>query len=100
MSQEIQDPFDRAAEREAQARRERRALPCWAPLFVHARIYLVVNAFLAGIWVLEVLFSPPEEPWFLGTLFGWGIGLAIHYLVVTQITGRWLPPQRHRTPSP
>lgn len=96
MTSEPNDAFERAAQREADARRERRMWPCWAPLLVHARIYVVVNAALFVIWVLETVFSPPEPVWFVDVLWGWGIGLLIHYLVVTQITGRWIPPRRSR----
>ena len=61
----------------------------------HLRSYLIVNAGLWLIWAVsayavfrssdagEVLF-----PWPLFPLFGWGIGLASHYLSTYRFSGR------------
>lgn len=91
------DAFDRAAEREERAQRDRRMRPVWNRFLIHLRIYLTVNLVLAAVWVLRATFSDNDEPRFLGVLGGWGIGLLVHYLVVTQITRRWLPPPPSRT---
>lgn len=85
------DAFDRAVQRESSIRHRRRAQPCWHALFLHARIYVAVNALLAVIWAIEWVFGEREGLWFLSVLYGWGIGLAIHYVVVTQIVRQWWP---------
>lgn len=72
-------------------RRARKTRPCWQALFIHARIYVAVNALLVVIWALEWTLGDGEPMWFLSSLYGWGIGLAVHYLVVTQITRQWRP---------
>lgn len=91
------DALDRAAEREARARRERRARPVWTRFLIHLRIYAVVNAVLVAVWALTAALTTREAPWFLGSLTGWGIGVLMHYIVVTQITGQWRP-VRGRSP--
>lgn len=49
--------------------------------YVHALVYLCVNAGLALIsW-------QSGRPWFLFPLAGWGLGLAIHGLAVWLATG-------------
>ncbi|NUO63129.1 MAG: 2TM domain-containing protein [Gemmatimonadaceae bacterium] len=53
------------ARRRVRARRE---------LYIHASIFLVVNAML---FLLNV-FATPGRWWFYWPLFGWGIGLASH----------------------
>ena len=47
-------------------------------LYIHATVYVVVNAFLA----LVQSQSTPQFHWSLWPLAGWGIGLAIHAAVV------------------
>jgi hypothetical protein len=46
--------------------------------FAHATVYVAVNALL----VLINLTTSPEYHWFVWPLFGWGIGLVIHGLMV------------------
>lgn len=87
----MMDAFDRAAEREARARRDRRTRPVWKRFLVHLRIYVVVNAALVALWALTAALTTRDAPWFLGSLFGWGIGVLVHYIVVTQITEQWRP---------
>lgn len=46
--------------------------------FIHLAVYLVVNA---GLIVLNVL-QTPGKAWAFWPLFGWGIGLLFHGLAV------------------
>ena len=47
-------------------------------LYIHAGVYLAVNAFLAVVqWQ-----ATPHLHWNLWPLAGWGLGLAIHATVV------------------
>ncbi len=89
----MMDAFDRAAEREAQARRARRHRPVWLRFKIHVRIYLIVNVLLAGLWALSEMLGDHDDPWFLYVAGWWGLGLLIHYLCVIQITRRWWPPR-------
>jgi len=47
-------------------------------LYVHAGVYVAVNAFLAVVQ----LQTTPQLHWNLWPLAGWGLGLAIHATVV------------------
>lgn len=47
-------------------------------LYIHAGVYLAVNAFLAAVQ----LQTTPQLHWNLWPLAGWGLGLAIHATVV------------------
>lgn len=85
------DAFDRATEREAKGRRDRRSRPVWKRFLIHLRIYIVVNAALIAVWALTAALTTRDTPWFRGSLIGWGIGVLVHYVVVTQITGQWGP---------
>lgn len=90
----MNDPFERAVEREELERRRLRGKGAWRRFGIHLRIYLIVNLVLAGIWAVEALLDPGHPPWFLQVLWGWGIGLFIHYAIVTQVTGQWWPYRR------
>jgi len=92
----MMDAFDRAAEREARARRARRTRPAWVRFKIHLRIYLTVNAVLAGIWAISQALGDHDHPWFLNVVAWWGVGLLVHYLFVVQITKQWRPPARSR----
>lgn len=88
----MMDAFDRAVEREAQSRRASRTRPPWRRLAIHLRSYVLVNIVLVAVWWIGTSLSNETEPWFVHVLWGWGIGLLVHYLVVTQVTRRWRPP--------
>lgn len=47
-------------------------------LYIHAGVYIAVNAFLAVVQ----LQTTPHLHWNLWPLAGWGLGLAIHATVV------------------
>ena len=47
-------------------------------LYIHAAVYVAVNAFLALVQVQ----TTPQIHWNLWPLAGWGLGLAIHASVV------------------
>ena len=69
---DIQDPI------EYQARRRAGAKMGW---YIHAVVYLAVNVLQA------VLSAASGRPWAVFPAFGWGLGLAIHGLVVFVLTG-------------
>jgi hypothetical protein len=56
----------------------RRRVKARLGLYVHAAVYVAVNAFLALVQAQ----ATPGVPWNLWPLAGWGIGLAIHAAVV------------------
>ena len=90
----MSDPFKRAVEREKLERRQRRYRGTWRRLAIHVRTYLIVNLALAAIWAVEAVVNNGHPIWFLHVAWAWGIGLFIHYVLVTQITGQWWP-RRH-----
>ncbi len=49
----------------------------------HLTVYLIINAFLWGIWFFsddpDKSFNGYSYPWPIWTTLGWGIGLAFHY---------------------
>ncbi len=47
-------------------------------LYIHAGVYLAVNALLAGI----NLITTPQDIWFIYPLAGWGMGLIFHFALV------------------
>lgn len=95
----MSDPFERAVEREAQERRARRRRGPWRRLGIHLRIYLIVNAALVAVWAIDVLLTGPHVPPFVHVAWAWGIGLLVHYLVVTQVTKQWWPQRDGPTSS-
>lgn len=46
--------------------------------YTHFAIYLSVNALLIAIWWATS--GPVFFPWFIFPLFGWGIGIAAHFI--------------------
>ena len=43
---------------------------------VHLSVYIIVNIMLA---IVNLIYSP-HKIWFIYPLFGWGIGIVMHYL--------------------
>jgi len=60
--------------------------------YIHATVYVLVNALLAMI----NLETSRGEIWFLWPLFGWGIGLAAHGVAVFGFGGLWGPEWEER----
>jgi hypothetical protein len=71
---------DSAAYRRAKAR-----VVALRAFYIHAAVYLLVNAVLLGIDVV----TSPDSLWFYWPLLGWGVLLAAHALY-TFGTGSWL----------
>ena len=75
------DAFERAVLREKLERKERRTRHVAAAFRTHARVFVIVNAGLFVLWLVESALergSSWHDPWFLYSLLGWGIGLAVH----------------------
>jgi len=49
-------------------------------LYIHAFVYVAVNL---GLFVLDTVKGGPHWSWY--PMFGWGLGLAIHALVITLV---------------
>ena len=58
------------------ARRRVRMLRGW---YIHALVYACV---IAGLWLVYAASGQARYPWPLPATLGWGLGLAIHGLVV------------------
>jgi hypothetical protein len=54
--------------------------------YVHLTVYLLVNL---GLFLLDLLTPPAGLIWFYWPLLGWGIGLAVHAVIVFGLGG-WL----------
>ena len=70
------DPQDRELER--LARKRAGAKMGW---YIHATVYIAVNL------MLVMLSAMSGRHWAVFPAFGWGIGLAVHGLVVFLVTG-------------
>jgi hypothetical protein len=46
--------------------------------YIHACVYIVVNAFILCAWQ----FGYRERPWNIYPAMGWGLGLALHFVSV------------------
>jgi hypothetical protein len=81
-------PIERLARRRASAKLG------W---YMHAGVFLGINVLL---WLLS---SVAGKPWALFPTLGWGLGLALHGLVVFACTGGWyeqlLQAERNRLAS-
>jgi 2TM domain len=79
------DAFERAAQRtESEYRRKRRQHSArrWRKGFrIHATVFGAVQVLLVAVWALQWQLGGTSHPWFLYALFGWGVGLAVHYAV-------------------
>jgi hypothetical protein len=73
------DPFERAAARDRDERQRRRADAARTGFRVHLAVFVVAQVLLFVVWLLT---SDDDFPWFLFPLLGWGIGLAAHAAVV------------------
>lgn len=49
--------------------------------YIHATVYIIVNLMLAALSAMS------DRHWAVFPAFGWGIGLAVHGLVVFLVTG-------------
>jgi hypothetical protein len=46
--------------------------------YTHFAVYVAVNLFLIALW--WVTSGPGSFPWWVFVTFGWGIGIAAHYI--------------------
>ncbi len=49
-----------------------------AGFYIHFTIYVIVNALLIVFWY----YTGGGFPWFIFPLFGWGVGVAAHFMGV------------------
>jgi hypothetical protein len=88
----MDDAFDRAIERTSEERRQRRLANVdrlnRKGLRIHTVVFVAVQVLLVAIWALQWQLGGTEYPWFLYALGGWGLGLAIHYFVVSTVPDR------------
>ena len=52
--------------------------------YIHLTVFISVNI---AIFVINML-TDPDNLWFVYTLLGWGVGLTIHFIVVT-LGSKW-----------
>jgi hypothetical protein len=78
---DMDDAFERAVEEERRERRERRHRRARAGFRAHATAFVAVNALLLVIWAATTL-PDGGHPWFLYPLFGWGVGVIVHFSMV------------------
>jgi hypothetical protein len=64
-------------------RRAKRRVGQIKGFYVHATVYVLVNALL----IIINLLTSPDRLWFFYPLLGWGIGLAAHGLSVFGLGG-------------
>jgi hypothetical protein len=73
--------------------------------YVHGAVFVIVNAVLVAINLTQ----EPDHLWFYWVLGGWGLGLALHALIVfgDSVASGWekrkiaslLKRENHKTPS-
>ena len=84
----MNDAFERAAERaESEHRRKRRQRSVRRRrkgFRIHATVFVAVQVLLVVVWALQWQLGGTSHPWFLYALFGWGIGLGVHYAVTPR----------------
>jgi hypothetical protein len=73
------------AARDAAYRRARRRVRMLRGWYIHALVYACV---IAGLWLVYATTGQARYPWPLPATLGWGLGLAIHGLVVWLGTNR------------
>ena len=87
--------FDPMSDEKALEQARKRAEEIQA-LYIHILIYLVVNAGIFGVnWVT----TGGDGPWwFYWSLLGWGIGLAVHLVVVAApvFSSSWVDDRTER----
>lgn len=49
----------------------------------HLASYVLINAFLVGVW----WFTGAKYPWFIWPLLGWGVGIASHWITSRSTSG-------------
>lgn len=72
------DPFERAVAADRRRRAERRRAAEVMGFRIHLAVYLAVQVLLFVTWWL----TGAGFQWFWFPLIGWGVGLAIHAIVV------------------
>lgn len=51
-----------------------------ADFYAHLGAYIGVNLFIIAVWWVTA--GPGTFPWFVFILFGWGIGIVVHFFSV------------------
>jgi hypothetical protein len=77
----MNDPFERAVLRDKLERQERRTRRVAAGFRFHARVFVIVNAGLVLLWLVENALDDRyswHDPWFVYSLVAWGLALAFH----------------------
>ncbi len=54
---------------------------------IHFSAYLTVNIFFIAIWFLTPNDTGLQFPWWIIPMFGWGIGILVHYFVTYRGEG-------------
>ncbi len=81
----VQDGAADPSDRDAAYRRARHKVRMLRGWYVHALVYACV---IGGLWVIYAVSGQSRFPWPLPAMLGWGLGLAIHGVVVWLGTSR------------
>jgi hypothetical protein len=71
-------------EHEETYQRARKRVEAKIGFYIHLAVYVGVNILL----IIINLVASPQRLWFIGPLFGWGIGIFFHGMSVFVFSGR------------
>jgi len=78
------DALDQAVARTRDARRRSRQRAARRGFRVHASVFAAVNLGLFAIWLLQFVLEGSDQPWFLYSVIGWGVGVLVHWTVIRK----------------